>query len=152
MTLSPPSPSLQPSIHDITYNGETCEGVVASYDLLSLPGMMISVLADETATASTGAAMAATKLAVESPWRSDATASISIGTADSSALTIDCSVSQGESGGYANEFRVPTHEQAGLSLAAVLVVIGDYLALVIQNNPGSPEVPAGSADSNKKYG
>ncbi len=154
MTLSAPLPPLPPSPHDFTYNGGASEGVVGSYDLLCLPGMMVSVLADQTVTSSTGAGMAAMTLSVEDPRRKDRFGPASVGTADSSVLAIGSRGQDDESGGYANEFKFPYRDKATLNLASVVLVMGDYLAMVLQQAFHDLHSPPSTnfSESDEKYG
>lgn len=134
MTLFPFSPTLLPMADDETRNSDPAGSAGASYDLLSLPGMIISFLDDDTATASSGGgdACMSTQMLVSHPVRHAEPASTTVGTTDSSALMAGLGDPVPQDGGCASQFRIPFKQPAMIDLAALMMLLGGYVSLMVQ--------------------
>lgn len=135
MTLFPTSPTLLPMAHDQTRSSASAGSISATYDLLSLPGMIISILADDTSTASTGAGAShlSTHMVVSHPVRLAEPASASMGSTDSSALGTSHGTLILPSGGCASQFRTPFKQPAMIDLASLMMLLGGFVALVVES-------------------
>lgn len=120
---------------DLTRNSDADGGINASYDLLSLPGMVISFLEDDTTTSSSGDGdcCVSTHMVVSHPVRFAEPASVSIGSTDTSALHGGCGVQGPQGGGCANQFRTPFEQPAMIDLASLMLLLGGFVALVVES-------------------
>lgn len=121
-----------PTVDDFTHNGGAPGSVVGSFDLLCLPGMVISFLGDEAFTCSTGAGLSASMLYVEDSDQVAKAENVSAGSTDSSVLgnrAVNCHDTCGD---CASVFRSPFHETIYLDLAAVLIALGGFVALLLE--------------------
>lgn len=135
MTLFSFSPSLVPMAEDQTRNSDSAGGISAAYDILSLPGMLISFLEDETITSSTGEGdiCVSTQMVVSHPVRSAEPASVSVGSTNSSILSSNWGTSPFQGGGCANHFRIPFTQPAMIDLASLMMLLGGFVALVVES-------------------
>ncbi|MGV3660295.1 MAG: hypothetical protein ACO1TE_08915 [Prosthecobacter sp.] len=134
MTLFPFSPTLLPMADDETRNSDPAGSMSASYDLLSLPGMIISFLDDDTATASSGGGdcCMSTQMLVSHPVRCAEPASVSIASTDSSVMLAGVGDRMRQDGGCANQFRIPFKQPAMIDLAALMMLLGGFVALLVE--------------------
>lgn len=134
MTLFPLSPMLLPMAHDETRNSDSASSTSAAYDLLSLPGMIISFLEDDTATSSSGDGYGyeSTQTLVSHPVRSMERASVSAGSTDTSVLLSSQGDTVWQGGGCANQFRIPFKQPAMIDLAALMMLLGGFVALQVE--------------------
>lgn len=86
MTLGQPPSSAVPAFVGFTHNSQTSGGVVASFDLLCLSGMIVSVLADDSFTTSTGIGLLALHLYIDDSMDLTTPVNLSVRSTDSSAL------------------------------------------------------------------
>lgn len=135
MTLFPFSPTLLPMADDQTRNSDSGGNLSAAYDLLSLPGMVISFLEDDTVTSSTadGHGCVSTQMVVSHPVRFAEPASVSIGSTDSSILLTNWGAALPQGGGCANQFRIPFTQPAMIDLASLMMLLGGFVALVVES-------------------
>lgn len=132
MTLSSSPTFLQPPAEAFTRSGEACDGVVASFDLLFLPGIVMCFVDDSTCTTSSGSEDAATALHVAAPGPALSQSSSSTGTTDSSVLGPDRGGGGAQPGGCANQFKFPFREPASIDLAALMMMLGGFVALIAE--------------------
>ncbi|MDI1312291.1 hypothetical protein [Prosthecobacter sp.] len=69
-----------------THNSEASGGVVASFDLLCLSGMIVSVLADDSFSTSTGMGLLSIHLYIDDTMDLTVPVNLSVRSTDSSAL------------------------------------------------------------------
>lgn len=89
MTLCPSPSSSVLVFAGFTQNGGSSGGLVGTFDLLCLSGMIIAVLADDSFASSTGAGQSANHLFVEDTMFHLELRNVSVNTADTSALMFD---------------------------------------------------------------
>jgi len=143
MMLFPFHQTVVPMPENKTLNSDPVGGVSASYDLLSLPGMVISVLHDGTTTASPGgdAGCVSTHWEVGHPVRGSAPPCVSAGTTDSSILMPGLADDMRQDGGSASQFRIPFRQPAMTDLVA-LVLLLVAAGLDAPQNDALEEAPA----------
>lgn len=117
------------------------ETMNASYDLLSLPGIIISFLENDTVTASTGGedCYVSTHMLVSHPVRGGEAASISVGSTDSSVILASLGDAVPQGGGCANQFRIPFKQPAMIDLAALMMLLGGFVALLVESTGHNPQ-------------
>lgn len=123
MTLISPSLSLLPPAEDSTGNSESSGGVVASFDLLCLPGIVMSFLDDSTLTRSSGTDDSARRLCLADQGRSSQGGCVSSGTTDSSVLCDAPVWETADAGGCASKFKVPARHAADMDLGALILLL-----------------------------
>jgi hypothetical protein len=124
--------SLAPTVADVTLNGEATGNVVGSLELLSLPGIVISFINDDSFTCSSDSAVPATELYAGETDSMTTTANVSVGSTNSSTLGIGTAGNDHVWGHGADMERCLLDEAACLNLAAVLLVLGSVVALLLE--------------------
>jgi hypothetical protein len=132
MTLSPLTTSPVPAFTGFTQNSEVSGGVIGSFDLLSLFGVIVLVLDADTLTASTGAGQSATRLCCEDAPVIAEHEHVSVGTTDSSVLKVQFQhVSLLDQPYNSHWFSLESTD--GLNPSALLVALGGFVALLMKS-------------------
>lgn len=140
MTLAYPFLPMLPPAEDSTINGGCHEGVVASFDLLCLPGIVMSFLDDSTSTRSSGIDDSARHLCLADlgqPYRGEC---VSSGTTDTSVLCGSLGLASGEDGGCAGKVKVAARHAMTADLEALMLMLENLMLLLIApDGQASPE-------------
>lgn len=130
MTSCPPPWS---SFAGFTQNGESSGCITGSFDLLCLSGMIISVLANDSFSASTGAGQADCHL-YDDEMCQPLPENLSFGTTDSSALTAVLRQHVAHAGpSEASQPKPAVNESEFLEVTPLLLALGGFMALVMKN-------------------
>jgi|GEM_PF-5517356 len=124
-----PSPSLPlPAFAAFTQNSEASGSMVGYFDLLCLSGLVISILEDDSFSTSTGIGLSTTCLYVEDKVERPDSESISVTTADSSALVAQMPRVRNSS----SQISMAFDEAICFDPAALIQGLGGVVALLVE--------------------
>lgn len=106
---------------------------MGSFDLLCLSGMIISVLADDSFTTSTGVGQSSSHLYIEDGMCPPDPGNMSVNSADSSALMSDMTHAVHADQSEASQFKFTFDEAACFDATSLLLALGGFVALLMKN-------------------